>query len=245
MSEAPGRSLEQELPALVGDQATAPAARDLRQLGRDLDRLARRDSDTQEIYIHEPSLRALLNKHSPPGFGKRYLRLMKEAPDGHLVRKTRPGKKDAIIPFETAAYAAGTAHPDGTPEALGLTPNSSLDDVRRAIQPHVPDLPDVMYRPELGERLQQAIARLDATAETDVSTELAPDYWEKMKICFGTRAGIWWEVGLVMFIWTFSILFASSGNVVGAILGALMVAGIFVLAWLLWGLIWCLISALF
>lgn len=247
MSSSSEVPLEERLPALLGEGESAEVTTKLGDLGRDLDRLARRDAQTGEIYVHEPSLQALLNKHSPPGFGKRYLRLMKESQDGHLVRDAHAGRNDTPVSLEAAGRAAGTSRPDGTAEALGLTRRSSLQDLRRAIQPHVPDLPDFMYAPEVGQRLQQVINRPSAAAgEAEETAELAPDYWEAVKTCFGTRAGIWWELGVLMFLWAFAILWPTSGgNVAGAIVGALLAAGLFIAIWLLWSLVYCLIAALF
>jgi hypothetical protein len=245
------RTLEERLNVIPRERLTPATEQRLRQLCRDLDRLARRDEDTQEVYVHEPTLRGLFRKHFPPQFAEGYLRMMKEGPDGHLLRNTRPGSRESVIPLAAAARAAGIVRPEDRPEAIGLTVNSSIDDVRRAFLSRVPDLPDSMFTPEIGDRLRRAVNHLDdvTSADPEVATQevraLAPDYFDRVKTCFATRAGIWWEIATVAFLWFFFTIWPADPDPLSAVVAALILAGIFVVVWLLWSLVYCLVAAIF
>ena len=248
MSSQAAGGLEDRLKVFPPGRLDAETERRLRQLSRDLDRLARRDGETGEVYLHEPSLRAMLNKHSKPNFAAGYLKMMRHAPDGHKIRESRAGGRDTVVPFVEAARTAGVASAGDTPEAVGLSPDSSLEDARQAFQARVPHLPDSMFDPDVVDRIGKAVNRLDSaeTGEAPAETRTGADFWDyfgEVATCFGTKAGIWWEIAVIAFLWALAII--PDPEPVTRVIAAIIFAGIWVLAWLLWSLVYCLVAALF
>jgi hypothetical protein len=254
-TEAPeGRPLEDRLNRLPPDRLPPKVKRALTQLGKDLDRVGRRDSHSQEVYIDEPRFRKILEKHLPPSFVGRLIPMIQDQPGGRALirsadapRKTR--QQASAIPWETVALQKGMRVKQAeTFEGLGLHKASSMEDIRNALKPHLADVPDDLFSQELGNQIRQAIDRFASAPEavgTGMPSSTGQAYWDAFNQCFARYTSSWVSVVFTVFLTAFMIVLIATGNPFAAAIAGLTYAVISIPVWFLIGAVNCFIAAAF
>ena len=248
-----GRPLEERLNLLPSDRLPPTARHDLAQLAKELDHVGRRDPQSQEVYIDERSFRKVLENHLPPNFVSRLIPMIQDLPGGRDVIRTtdahgKAGGQQTAVPWETVAALKGmrVTHEE-TFEGLGLHTASTMQDIKNIMQPHLAGVPDDLFRPELGDRVRQAIDRFASASETEGVMRAATDqaYWEAFKRCFAQYTSTWVAVAFMVFLTAFVIVLLATANPVAATIAGLAYAAISIPVWFLMGAVHCFVTAAF
>jgi hypothetical protein len=202
------------------------------KLHNSLNELGRFDEATGDTLVDEKILRKLLKEYAPPGFEERCLTFLRTAPDSHLLVADWGSRKTVkSVDWQTALgrTAAGKS-PGATLESLGLSPRSTNQDLKQALQQRMPDLSDQLFEPD-------AAASLEATVNGMAGMFGNPDeYWRRFTSCMGGAVPTWLSLSAFFF---FFGLIQSGYNVLVALI---VVFGWTVVFWAI-SLVVCLITA--
>lgn len=242
--------LEERLNLIPPDRLPRKGRLALAKLAKDLDRVGRRDADSQELYLDEASFRKVLEKHLPSSFVGRLLPMLQDMTGGRDLIRAAParGKGSAVL-WETVAADKGMrVKQKETFEGLGLEKASTMEDLRKALKPHLPDVPDDVFSDKLGDRVRLALDRLASSAEgagTTVPRAAAGDYWAAFGQCFAQHAGMWWRVAATVFVAALIVGLVGGLDPFTAVVGALIIAGVAIPIWFLISAVYCFIAAAF
>jgi hypothetical protein len=235
---ATDRPLEERLRQIPRDRLRPEARRRLVRLCRGVDRLARLDEESKEVYIDEPSLRKLFGEEFPAEFVDRFVTLMRAQPGSSLRGAAVGGesgrRSGSPMLWETyVRQVVKDVPPRDTFEGLGLTGASTNEDLRDALKPRLAHIPDSFYEPATAGRIRELVDRLAASAREPTAGEsIAPrsDPWTSFSQCFGQVVGgnaffvawmIFIAVLMVTWNWVAAVAAAAAGLAVWTVIGVI------------------------
>lgn len=162
------------------------------------DNMGRLKVDTGEVYIHEPSMRALLRNREffPPELEHEFMRLATEGPGPKFFTQNERGMKP--IRWLEVGDRVESVRPqlDVTYERLGLNESSTVEDIKYALRQRLGDLPDEAFE---GDTLRTRIQSMmpGRTSEASEVEREALSSLSQVYYCVERRLGWWALVTLV------------------------------------------------
>jgi hypothetical protein len=227
-SMKPDPSILELLDAVPQERLSSEQKKRLVRLHHSLNELGRIDEATGETFVDEKSLRKLLKEHAPAGFEERCVTFLRTSPDGHLLVADWGSRKTVkAVDWQTAfGKTVASKSQSATLESLGLSPRSTRQEVKRALQQRMPDLSDDLFDSDAG-------AALDAAVNGLAGMQGNPDdYWRRFQACMGALFVFW--VGAAVLAFVFALRYSQD-----ILASLILVGGASVIFWAV-SIVWCL-----
>jgi hypothetical protein len=175
----------------IFSQVHGPGKKKLIQALEGLDKLFVMNEKSQEIFVDESTFHKLVSSTVSPEFAETYVAHLKsfEAEKIFLPPKQKSSHLVSINWLDSANH---TKFIQPLPESVfdafvGITPSSSEEEIRLALEPIIPNIPKEFWEKETFERAIQKLVQSSASPLTAVSD----NYSSSAFACFEKTLGYW------------------------------------------------------